>query len=76
MKTSAKIPQIPQNAFYTLDFPDNRFYCVIVPYNARAAATLRRKAKEAGLSLGEYLCDEVLSDLTLGKPEDGVPQKC
>jgi hypothetical protein len=75
MKT-ATFPQIPQDVFYVFRFPNEGFDCHIVPYNTRAAVAIRRKAREAGLSLGEYLCDEVLSDLALGQPEDGVPQKC
>jgi hypothetical protein len=74
MKTSEKFPKIPQ-VFYVFRFPDNNFDCHIVPHDARAAVAIKSKAKKAGLSLGEYLCDEVLSDLALGVPED-LPQKC
>jgi hypothetical protein len=41
MKTSAKIPR---DAFCVLRFPDDGFDCHIVPYNARIAAAIRRKA--------------------------------
>jgi hypothetical protein len=72
MKT-AEIPQIPRDAFCVLRFPDDGFDCVITPYNARATAALRRKAKENGHSLGEQLREEILISLAVGRPED-LPQ--
>jgi hypothetical protein len=62
-------PAIPQTVFHAFRFPDLGFDIHFVPHSGWAAAAIRRKARANQMSLAEYLHEELLGKLVVGKPD-------
>jgi hypothetical protein len=57
---------------YILSLPDKGFSLKIVPLSAQAETKLKAAAREHSLKFGEYLRNEILLGLMLGRPEGSV----
>ena len=65
----AKFPRAPKIVFHAVHFPALGFDIHFIPHSVWAAAAIRRKARTNKMSLAEYLHEELLGELVLGKPE-------
>ena len=64
-KSIDNFPPVPEDVFYAFRFTKLGFDLHIVPHNAKAAAAIRRKAKQKKERFAEYLAGELMFGLVL-----------